>query len=183
MNGCRASTSAGISRKVFLLLIIHSMEFSLNIVLNILDSYTLNLRDFLSHFKFQIFLASFTKCFDVLHEFHRKLKTSGIIRIIVPDAELYLDLYQKNKSGENVDFPYVDEKKLQSEFTAMMAINRVFREHGHLFAYDFRTLSLMLERAGFQDIRKESFMVGRNEKLLIDSEERAIESLYIEACT
>jgi len=40
---------------------------------------------------------------------------------------------------------------------------------------------MMLRNAGFADIRKESFRTGWDENLLIDSEERKVESLYVEA--
>ena len=50
-----------------------------------------------------------------------------------------LDLYQKDKQGETVEFPYVNKQDLQNGFTPIMAVNRVFRNHGHLFAYDARS--------------------------------------------
>jgi hypothetical protein len=39
----------------------------------------------------------------------------------------------------------------------------------------------MLKKAEFDEIRKESFMKGRDGRLLIDSVKRKSESLYIEA--
>ena len=47
--------------------------------------------------------------------------------------------------------------------------------------YDFETFKYMLEEAGFNDIKKETFRNGRNSKLLVDSELRRDESLYVEA--
>ena len=63
----------------------------------------------------------------------------------------------------------------------MMEINQVFRGHGHQFAYDYLTLEVMLQTAGFVNIKKESFRCGRDHKLLIDTEWRTLESLYVEA--
>jgi predicted SAM-dependent methyltransferase len=130
---------------------------------------------------------TYSQCFSVLKEFHRILTSNGVIRIIVPDGELYLDLYQKEKLGESVDFPYIGEvgkKHLEEDsrlgFTPMMAVNRIFRGYGHLFAYDGKTLEAMLKQAGFINICKEGFMKGRDMNLLIDSEERRPQSLYIE---
>jgi predicted SAM-dependent methyltransferase len=121
----------------------------------------------------------FAACQFVLQEVHRVLMPNGIVRIIVPDAELYLDLYQRHKRGEAVSLPYSPENK--EYYTPMMSINRVFRDHGHKFAYDFETLKLMLEKAGFSQIKRVGYMAGKDSQLLVDSEERKIESLYVEA--
>jgi predicted SAM-dependent methyltransferase len=120
----------------------------------------------------------FDQCLNVLKNFRRVLKKEGRIRIVVPDAELYLDLYNKKKSGESVLFPFqtIDDNK-----TSMMHVNQCFRDHGHQFAYDAETLSKLLEKAGFVDIERRSFMVGKDNTLLIDTESRSKESLYLEA--
>ncbi len=124
---------------------------------------------------------TYSQCCGVLKEFRRVLQPGGVVRIVVPDAELYLDLYQQSKEGKFIEFPYVSQQDLQNGITPMMAVNRVFRDHGHLFAYDAKTLEMMLRNTGFVDIRKESFRTGRDENLMIDSEERKMESLYVEA--
>ncbi len=118
-------------------------------------------------------------CLSALREFRRVLRPDGTLRVVVPDAELYFDLYQRHKAGEHVSFPYIPEPP-PKDFTPLMAINRVFREPGHLYAYDDVTLGQALKRAGFKEIRREKFMQGRDAVLLIDTPERAIESLYLE---
>jgi len=45
-------------------------------------------------------------CLNALLEFKRVLTPGGTLRVVVPDAELYFDLYQKHKAGEQVSFPY-----------------------------------------------------------------------------
>jgi len=124
---------------------------------------------------------TFSQCNAVLKELHRILMHDGLIRIIAPDAELYIDLYVKEKDGENVSFPYVTEEDMKKGFTPIMAINRIFRNHGHQYAYDARTLTMMLMNAGFEDVRRVHFMEGMDKRLLIDSDFRKRESLYIEA--
>ena len=124
---------------------------------------------------------TFEQAQAVLFEFYRMLKPGGNVRIIVPDAELYIELYTKFMMGEQVYFPYVTDAVIEGGFSPIMSVNRVFRGHGHLFAYDYDCLSLMLTKSGFKDIEKSSFMKGRNEVLLIDSEIRKIESVYVEA--
>ncbi len=119
----------------------------------------------------------------VLSNFFDLLQPGGTLRVIVPDAELYLDVYQQKKVGENVNFPYglSAHEISRKETTPMMVINSVFRGHGHQYAYDYFTLKCMLERLGYTNIKKESFGQGRDINLLIDTEHRACESLYIEA--
>jgi predicted SAM-dependent methyltransferase len=104
------------------------------------------------------------------------LKPGGLVRIVVPDGELYCDLYQKRKQDRTVTMPYGE-----SEATGMISINRIFRIHGHLFIYDYETMKLLLEKAGFSNVTKRSFRTGSDERLLIDQEARAVESLYVEA--
>jgi len=120
---------------------------------------------------------TFADCAFVLKACRRMLMPGGTIRIVVPDGELYLDLYRRVRTGENVRFPY----QTPAEVTAIMCVNRIFREFTHIFIYDEETMSLMLSRAGFVNIRRESYMKGRDAKLLLDTEMRAVESLYIEA--
>jgi predicted SAM-dependent methyltransferase len=113
---------------------------------------------------------------DIVRDFHRLLKPTGTLRIVVPDAELYIDLYVRARDGEAVKFPYMEGKYLPIE-----PLNRVFRDHGHLYAYDFSSMQEITLSAGFSSVTRVSFMHGRDPKLLVDSQERAIESLYVEA--
>jgi len=115
---------------------------------------------------------------DNLEEFYRILKPGGTVRIAVPDGELFIDLYLKARNNEPYIIPYAAEL---AQPTPMMILNRVARGYGHLFLYDFETFKYMMEEVGFKDIKKETFRVGRNPKLLVDSELRRAESLYVEA--
>jgi hypothetical protein len=63
----------------------------------------------------------------------------------------------------------------------MISVNRVFRGDGHQFAWDFETLSLALNHAGFINVERRAFGEGADPMLLRDSAHRQIESLYIEA--
>ena len=132
--------------------------------------------------------VEYAECFSALKEFFRVIKPGGVTRIVVPDGGLYLDLYAKAKRGESVDFPYRGNggrrdfaEDSSVKFTPMIAVNRVFRGYGHLFAYDFETLASMLECAGFINVVKLTFNQGHCSELLIDSAYRAPQSLYIEA--
>ena len=62
-----------------------------------------------------------------------------------------------------------------------MSVNRIAREDGHLYLYDFEVLAAMLREAGFVDVERQRFRRGRDPKLLLDTEARALETLYVEA--
>ncbi|HMH21325.1 MAG TPA: methyltransferase domain-containing protein [Puia sp.] len=119
---------------------------------------------------------SYEQCFETLKEFHRMLKPGGTIRIIVPDGQIYIDLYHERTKDPSISLPYGQEEE-----TGIISINRIFRNHGHLFIYDAETMGLQLSKVGFRNVKKESFAAGRDKRLLIDRPERAVESLYIEA--
>lgn len=121
---------------------------------------------------------SMDECLGILIDFKRILNTDGNIRIVIPDAELYLDLYQKNKSGGKFPFPYATA---DCDKTDMMYVNEVFRSYGHRYAYDAQTLTKLLNKAGFINIQRRKFMNGKDSTLLIDTQYRSIESLYMEA--
>lgn len=112
---------------------------------------------------------------DVLQEWRRCLKPGGGLRVLVPDAELYLRTYCKIKDGIDEKFPYH-----MDDATPMDHVNRVFRSFEHLYAYDFETMAKLLGEAGFVDIQKCGHQEGRVRELLLDSDEREAESLRIE---
>ena len=119
---------------------------------------------------------SFDSCLENLKEFYRLLKPGGTLRIIVPDGEIYCDLYIRRKANAAIVLPYGEKEE-----TGMISINRIFRSHGHLFIYDYETFELLLKKAGFIKIKKAGFGIGNDNRLLIDREERKVESLYVEA--
>lgn len=112
----------------------------------------------------------------VLSEFKRVLAPSGSVRILVPDAELYARLYVESRDRPDVRFPRHEEGK-----TPMMQVNRCFRNHDHLFAYDFETMSRLLAEAGFKNITKCEHRKGSVPELLVDSDYREDESLRVNA--
>lgn len=122
---------------------------------------------------------SYESCAHTLRELRRVLRPNGTLRIVVPDAELYLracvDLWDHNQDNS----PRV--QPIEGQWTAIRESNQVFRGHGYLFAYDFETVSLLVRQAGFRECVRTAFLEGRDPKLLIDSPERRPESLYVEA--
>ena len=111
-----------------------------------------------------------------LAEFYRMLMPGGRIRIVVPDGELYFDIYQRQKLGSAEKMPYQE-----AYISPMARINGLFRNHGHQFIYDFETMRLLLERNGFKNVEKMSFQQGHDPRLIKDTASRSEESLYVEA--
>jgi predicted SAM-dependent methyltransferase len=124
---------------------------------------------------------SFKAALAVLGEFHRVMQPGAYARIIIPDFEVYLDQYIRFRNTGQASMPYAGEDPIAGIYTPMLSINRIFRGHGHQFIYDFATLCAMLGQAGFIDIERRRFGDSRDQRLLLDSPERAIESLYVEA--
>ena len=120
----------------------------------------------------------------VLSEIHRVLEPDGVVRIVVPDGELYLKSYSKICDGDLlIKIPYEEEEKeyYKENYRPIISINRIFRSYGHQFIYDYELMKRLLENAGFKNINRENYRTGREDKLLKDLEWRKVESLYIEA--
>jgi predicted SAM-dependent methyltransferase len=118
----------------------------------------------------------------VLSECFRVLRPGGTLRLIVPDGELYLSGYAALRRDADAEpLPFSATEGFAGIYTPIMSINRIFREHGHRFIFDYPTLEKLLERNGFVDIEQVKFGSGRDPKMLIDTPEREPESLYLEA--
>lgn len=117
---------------------------------------------------------------DLLTECRRILTPGGILRIIVPNAEIYLRAYSE-AAGR---FPYGDE--FLGFTSPVIAVNRAFYQDraspfGHVWMYDLHLLEQALRRAGFSTILQQRFGEGDDPTLLIDTPSRRVESLYVEA--
>jgi hypothetical protein len=123
----------------------------------------------------------------LLGEFHRILRRSGILRLVVPDAELYLRTYVSQLDGDpGRCFPFQDQESRSPAWTPMHSVNRVFYQDreslfGHRVMYDFPMLSAALMRSGFARVVRCEFGKGSDPALLLESPERRVESLYLEA--
>jgi|ERR1700730_5679206 len=123
----------------------------------------------------------------IMREIHRVLVPGGRVRIILPDAELYLTRYtDRLRQCSDVLLPFEPECAYGDIVNPILAVNRIFYQDQdqraeHRFIYDSNFLCQLLSRCGFSKTVRASFMNGGDKNLLIDTKSRAIESLYVEA--
>jgi len=110
-----------------------------------------------------------------LSECRRSLVPGGILRLSVPDGELYLKRYFEDRE-------WMLARRNRRFQTPMEVINEVFRQgREHHYCFDYETLSLWLRNAGFVEVVRADLGLGACPELLIDQEWRKFESLYVEA--
>ena len=116
-----------------------------------------------------------------LADCRRALRSGGVLRIIVPDAERHLRAYCRDDlSGFRelaVPDPFPEDLP-----TRMDIINHIFHQwHEHRWGYDFETLAHRLRAAGFETIRQMGFQQSALSALAQDRDQHAPYSLYVEA--
>ena len=123
----------------------------------------------------------------LLADFHRVLKPSGVLRLIVPDAESYLRTYVSQSEGDmSQRFPFQDRETQRPLWTPLHSVNRVYYQDrdspfGHQTMYDFQMLKTMLVHCGFANVVRYEFGRGSDPVLILDTPSRKAESLYLEA--
>lgn len=136
------------------------------------------------------FVEHLDYCEEIPHflsECHRVLETGGVIRIIVPDAEKYLQGYCHGGWEELAKIRPLGPGRRDVHFgslynTKMELVNVVFRQYfEHKFAWDYETMEFVLRLCRFSTVYRKEFGQSIQEGLAIDMPERASESLYVEA--
>lgn len=126
-----------------------------------------------------------------LDEVYRVLRPGGLLRLSCPDLALYAKNYIE---GNDAFFAQLDgglghakRKKPRAarilRSRGALFISGVVKDfHRHYWMYDFETLGSCLQEVGFSDVRQLSFGNSQDDGMRgIDLEERAFESLYVEA--
>lgn len=112
----------------------------------------------------------------IFSEFHRVLAPGGVVRILVPDLQFYCRAYLDG-DVKTITTP------LPNTQTTADAVNSVFNDHFHRFIYDFDTMRIELEGAGFSDIICAKYGESHHQGLALDLdlESRRVGTLCVEA--
>lgn len=117
-----------------------------------------------------------------LAECRRCLQPGGVLRIIVPDAELYVKAYVSEGWGVLNALTCGGDVPQQAFRTKMQALNHVFlQDSEHYGGYDAETMELTLRDAGFDRVARRAWRVGEFPGGCIDREQHRPYSLYFEA--
>lgn len=115
-----------------------------------------------------------------LKECYRSLEPGGILRIIVPDASKFIHAYYSD-GWEKMNKISYGEDDWSKEFSCKMeALNHVFlQEYEHYGGWDYQRALIELKKAGFQDIVRVGYNLGRFPQI-IDREFHKANGLYVE---
>jgi len=118
---------------------------------------------FLEHLPQKAALNFLNKCYVIL-------KKDGIIRIVVPDIDIILGNYSKDFRKQPIDA--INELNL-----------RIFEEGQHKHMYSYKSLSAILSKIGFRNIKKMDYRKSRISDIdkLETPKLKYYTSLYIEA--
>ena len=117
----------------------------------------------------------------LLRECHRVMSSGGVIRLGVPDLEVFIRAYVSEdaaffKHASGIGSP---SRPLD---TPVKVINQMARMGGHhRFAWDFETMKSAFKSAGFTQVKKAHAGLSEHKGLCLDDPEHAFETLYVEA--
>ena len=106
----------------------------------------------------------------LLAEIFRTLQPRAWVRLVVPDLAKYVAYYEGRPS----------DGMFQRWQPRGAALRSVAQNHLHQSLWDAEMLSDCLTQCGFEAVTVRSFGCGADVRLLLDTPERAYESLYLE---
>ncbi|MCW6159764.1 MAG: methyltransferase domain-containing protein [Candidatus Micrarchaeales archaeon] len=132
----------------------------------------------------------------------RVLKPRGLIRIVVPDLDIFCNEWIKFKKTGNTDFfksldlvetprpidafnryfgnLYISNKGYFKSKISKLFFTRSLNKFGHKWFYDYDDLALLLNDAGFRNIKRHKYREGKCPDIN-QLDNRPLESLYVEA--
>ena len=108
---------------------------------------------------------------NLLSEIYRILKPNGIVRITVPDLDIYILEYNKKNRSPHFD-------KFENGCELIWSLTQNFN---HYSVWNFEMLKIQLEKKKFKNVVKVKFNEGEDSNILLDREDRKHETLYVEA--
>jgi predicted SAM-dependent methyltransferase len=93
----------------------------------------------------------------MLQECYRVMREGGLIRVITPDLAAILGLYERERRPDQQAYllwfcqTFVPQ---DCPHNATSAINTMFRQWGHQFIYDEKTLTNSMQAAGFRSLER-----------------------------
>ena len=93
----------------------------------------------------------------LLKECFRVLKPGGRVRVSTPDLNFFIELYGKNKTEMQERYIAWSTDKFipdSNGYSDTFVINNIFRNWGHRFIYDYKTLSGLLNGCGFTGVER-----------------------------
>jgi predicted SAM-dependent methyltransferase len=117
-----------------------------------------------------------------LAECRRCLEPGGVLRVAVPDLELFIEAYQAN-GWDRMNEVVSAENRLENSLASKAdALNHIFLQDGeHYGAFDEKLLTHTLAAAGFRNVARVAWRQGRFPGGAIDREQHRPYSLYMEA--
>jgi predicted SAM-dependent methyltransferase len=117
-----------------------------------------------------------------LRECRRCLQPDGILRVIAPDAELYLRAYLEPGWESLNQISSCGDYQEAGFRTKIEAVNYIFHQEGeHFGGYDGETVEVLLKEAGFRGVSRLGWRLGNFPGGCIDREQHRHYSLYFEA--
>ena len=133
----------------------------------------------------------------LVREAHRVLSPGGIVRVVVPDfqvyARAYLEADRRFFAIQRERWPWTAELRTDLERILSYAAGadadpRAFMRD-HRYGYDFETLRVVLESAGFTDVTQSAYMASTDPELRVDDRSACADvaldgrefSLFVEA--
>lgn len=108
---------------------------------------------------------------NLISEIYRVLKPNGIVRITVPDLDIYISEYNKKVRSSKFE-------KFENGCELIWSLTQNFK---HYSVWNFEMLKVQLEKKQFKKVVKLMFKQGEDKNILLDREDRKHETLYVEA--